>query len=193
MELIYNCFHEKNREIKLWNLLKSLFNDQEMLTRVMQFSFVWFELGDFTKLSPKFNYENRYLIEIQEIAITKDKFTLRINQKCANLVVFGGQTFAKFCIPNFAKLILQAQISLSRNLRKFCNTSANRILDGWKTFFCFKQTNWLQNCKFESTNVQILGWKSPLYWNLILWNVGEALPRSITNRAAHFLRFSFFA
>ena len=49
-----------------------------------------------------------YLIEIQGIAITKDKCTSRMGQKRANLVDFGGQAFAKFRTPNFAKLILQA-------------------------------------------------------------------------------------
>ena len=64
-----------------------------------------------------------YLIEIQGIPITKDRFASNIGKNSANLVVFGGQNFAKFRTPNFAKLILQAQISLSRNSRKFCNTS----------------------------------------------------------------------
>ena len=40
-------------------------------------------------------------------------------------MAFLGQNFAKFRTPNFAKLILQALISISRNSRNFCNTTGD--------------------------------------------------------------------
>lgn len=43
-----------------------------------------------------------------------------MSQKSATFMAFWGQNFAKFRTPNFAKLILQALLSISRN---FCNTT----------------------------------------------------------------------
>ena len=69
------------------------------------------------------------MIEIQQdlkirskVVINYSRFYLKISQKCAILMAFWHQNFAKFRTPNFAKLILQALISISRNSRNFCNT-----------------------------------------------------------------------
>ena len=75
-----------------------------------------------------------------------------MSQKSATFMAFWGQNFAKFRTPNFAKLILQAQISLSRNSRKFCNTNKNSFSNLLRKVqalvFGIIQGNWEKHNKY---------------------------------------------
>ena len=64
-----------------------------------------------------------------------------MSKKRTNLADFGGQTFAKFRIPNFAKSILQALISISRNSRNFCNTIQKLMIFTINHYLCFDYLN----------------------------------------------------
>ena len=57
----------------------------------------------------KLNWRKK-ILDYLKICFIADDFTkkiVKLSRKRANLVDFGGQNFAKFRTPNFAKLILQ--------------------------------------------------------------------------------------
>ena len=87
-----------------------------------------------------------------------------MSKKRVNLADFGGQNFAKFRTHNFAKLILQSQLLLSRNSRKFCNTTHHCV----EIYRC-PANRILREIKFGNFWV----WKTAIFNFLALQNFGK--------------------